>query len=62
MPCAVDLPLDALAEATEGFSGADLRVLCREAAMMPVRRLLKDRSPEELQDLEARHELSGEQL
>lgn len=29
-----------LSSRTEGFSGADLELLCREAAMMPVRRLM----------------------
>lgn len=34
--------LEEVARRTEGFSCADLRSLCREAAMQPVRRLLKD--------------------
>lgn len=34
------LDLDSLAAATEGFSGSDLAVLAREAAMRPLRRLL----------------------
>lgn len=29
-----------VAESTEGYSGADLELLCREAAMRPVRRLM----------------------
>ena len=29
-----------MAEKTEGYSGADLELLCREAAMKPVRRLM----------------------
>jgi katanin p60 ATPase-containing subunit A1 len=41
-----DLP--ALAAATEGFSGADIRLLCREAAMMPMRRLLEGKSTQEM--------------
>jgi katanin p60 ATPase-containing subunit A1 len=32
--------LDQCAEQTEGYSGADVRVICREAAMGPIRRVL----------------------
>lgn len=35
-----DLPYAELAQSTEGYSGADIEVVCREGAMMPVRRLL----------------------
>lgn len=35
-----NVELSVIATATEGFSGADLELLCREAAMMPVRRLI----------------------
>jgi SpoVK/Ycf46/Vps4 family AAA+-type ATPase len=35
---AVPVDLCAVAEATDGFSGADIRLLCKEAAMRPVRR------------------------
>eukprot|EP00611_Tribonema_gayanum_P007689 TRINITY_DN1711_c0_g2_i1.p1 TRINITY_DN1711_c0_g2~~TRINITY_DN1711_c0_g2_i1.p1 ORF type:complete len:574 (-),score=98.67 TRINITY_DN1711_c0_g2_i1:1306-2784(-) len=31
----------AVAAATEGYSGADIRLLCKEAAMRPVRRLMR---------------------
>jgi len=34
------LNLEACAEATDGYSGADIKLLCKEAAMRPVRRLL----------------------
>ncbi|XP_061982973.1 uncharacterized protein LOC133702671 isoform X2 [Populus nigra] len=40
------LPYDLLVERTEGFSGSDIRLLCKEAAMQPLRRimtLLEDR-------------------
>ncbi|KAB5560750.1 hypothetical protein DKX38_005707 [Salix brachista] len=40
------LPCDLLVERTEGFSGSDIRLLCKEAAMQPLRRimtLLEDR-------------------
>lgn len=32
---------DKLVKATEGFSGADIANICREAALFPMRRLLK---------------------
>lgn len=40
MPLAPDVKLDRLASITHGFVGADLEALCREAAMLCLRRLL----------------------
>ena len=40
-----DVDLRDLAARAEGLSGADLRVLCREAAMLPMRRLAEVREP-----------------
>ena len=40
MPLAEDVDLNALANITHGFSGADLATLCREAAMKTLRRFL----------------------
>lgn len=37
----VDFPLDDLAQQTEGLSGSDLKELCRNAAMAPVREYMK---------------------
>ncbi|XP_044495238.1 katanin p60 ATPase-containing subunit A-like 2 isoform X1 [Mangifera indica] len=34
------LPYDALVERTEGYSGSDIRLLCKETAMQPLRRLM----------------------
>lgn len=39
MPLAEDVSLAAIAEGTHGFTGADLRAVCQEAAMCVVRRL-----------------------
>lgn len=38
----IDFPLDELAEQTEGLSGSDLKELCRNAAMVPVREYMKE--------------------
>ncbi len=42
MPLAEDVALEHLAEITHGFVGADLEALCREAAMICLRRILAD--------------------
>lgn len=36
-----DVDLDALANLTDGYSGADVAIVCRDAAMMSVRRVMK---------------------
>ncbi|MFB3819211.1 MAG: AAA family ATPase [Candidatus Methylomirabilales bacterium] len=40
MPLAEDVELDEMAEITHGYVGADLAVLCKEAGMVALRRLL----------------------
>lgn len=42
MPLAEDVALGHMAEITHGFVGADLEALCREAAMICLRRILPD--------------------
>jgi len=44
MPLAEDVNLDALAELTEGMSGADIAGICREAGLMAIRRTLQEGS------------------
>ena len=39
-----DFAMTSLAEHTEGFSGSDLRELCRNAAMVPVREYVRSSS------------------
>lgn len=36
-----NFPIPDIVKATDGYSGSDLRELCRYAAMLPVRELLK---------------------
>lgn len=36
----VELPFDSMVDATEGYSGSDIRIVCKEAAMRPLRRLM----------------------
>ncbi|KIY47195.1 ATPase [Fistulina hepatica ATCC 64428] len=45
---APDFPIDLLASKTDGFSGSDLRELCRNAAMVPVREFMRDKDHEAL--------------
>uniref|UniRef100_A0A7N0TLV8 AAA+ ATPase domain-containing protein n=1 Tax=Kalanchoe fedtschenkoi TaxID=63787 RepID=A0A7N0TLV8_KALFE len=40
LPDGADLPHDLLVERTEGYSGSDIRLVCKEAAMQPLRRLM----------------------
>lgn len=49
MNLAPDVDIEAMAgNQTEGFSGADLNLLVRDAAMMPMRRLVADKTPTEI--------------
>lgn len=52
-----DFSMTSLAEHTEGFSGSDLRELCRNAAMVPVREYV--RSSSDNADLLAKGQLEG---
>ncbi|VAH63378.1 unnamed protein product [Triticum turgidum subsp. durum] len=39
-PDTMEIPYDVLVENTEGYSGSDIRLVCKEAAMQPLRRLM----------------------
>jgi katanin p60 ATPase-containing subunit A1 len=40
VPGTMNIPYDVLVEKTEGYSGSDIRLVCKEAAMQPLRRLM----------------------
>lgn len=48
-----DVNLDDIARRTEGYSGADLHILCRDACMAPMRRLNAKHTPQEIMELKA---------
>eukprot|EP01147_Barroeca_monosierra_P004756 gene4757-6838_t len=47
-----DVDLDKLAEQTEGYSGADLTNVCRDASMMAMRRAIRGKSPDEIKAMD----------
>jgi katanin p60 ATPase-containing subunit A1 len=51
---AEDVNLEELAELTEGYSGADITTLCRDASMMHMRKLIQGLSPAEIRALKTR--------
>ena len=48
---AESVELDGIAERLEQYSGADITSLCRDAAMMSMRRMIKGKTPEEIKDM-----------
>ncbi|KAK0425446.1 hypothetical protein QR680_009206 [Steinernema hermaphroditum] len=50
---AEDVKLEEIAERLEGYSGADITHVCRDAAMMPLREHIANMSPEEMMSLSA---------
>lgn len=51
MPIEMNIDLEYFATITHGYSGADIHVICREASMMPIRRLMGKYTPIEIQKL-----------
>ncbi len=50
MPLAEDVSLDELAEKTEGYSGADIEAICREAGMQAIREFIRNNGSENLKE------------
>ncbi|KAJ3277124.1 Katanin p60 ATPase-containing subunit A1 [Terramyces sp. JEL0728] len=48
---AADVNLDELADKIEGYSGADITNICRDASMMSMRKVIKGKSAEEIKNL-----------
>ncbi|CAK9034734.1 unnamed protein product [Durusdinium trenchii] len=57
-----DVDLAQLATRLERYSGADVQLVCREASMNPMRRLVEGLSPSELVELRAEGKLSMENV
>jgi len=46
-----DVLTEELASMTENYSGSDVYALCRDASLMPMRRLVADKSPDEIRKM-----------
>lgn len=51
IPVSDDVNIEELVSLSEGFSGSDLQIACRDASMMPMRRLLNVLDPQTMADM-----------
>ncbi len=62
-PLAEDVDIDELASKTEGYSGADIEAVCREAAMLAMREAIKpDMSREEVKEIAKKIKITKKHL
>lgn len=59
LPLSPSLCLSRLASELDGFSGADVQIICRDAAMMTMRKAISGRSPDEIVEMQARGSLEA---
>lgn len=57
VPTEDDVDIASLGRATDGYSGADIHIVCREASMKGMRRLLTNKTPQQIQEMRAAGEL-----
>jgi katanin p60 ATPase-containing subunit A1 len=46
-----DITIEEIAKKSDGYSGADIHLLCRDASMRPLRREISDKSPDEIMEM-----------
>ncbi len=51
IPLADNVNLTKISSRLEKYSGADITALCRDAALMSMRRIIKNKSPQEIRQL-----------
>ncbi len=58
IPVSLDVSIAVLAELSESYSGSDVYTACKDAAMMPMRRLLAVLSPSEIVEMKSNGEIT----
>ena len=46
-----DMDVSQLAEKTEGYSGSDISLICRDASLMSMRRAIEGKTPDEIKNM-----------
>lgn len=57
IPLSESVDINSLSLEVDGYSGADIHILCKDASMMPMRRLLNVLSPHDLAEMKKNGEL-----